>query len=356
MPALRPFATATIILVGIVVFWISAASAADWDSLKQNYVNQQYGVFLHYNMSTYCGMEWAFSYSTADAAKTFNPTGFIDTDQWATAAKNAGMTYGVLTAKHTDGFCLWDTSVSEYDVAVCPWFNDPANVNYKRDIVKAYADSFRKAGLNVGIYYSIWDKRNGIGPRYYKRDVLDPQLTSAAATEYVKTQLKELLTNYGKINVIWFDGWGMNLDKRSGVHWDGYKTTGSKGGKFVAVDYAEIRDYVRSLAPEILIVNNSGKGNPSLTDIMPYEQTLPPDGDNPPNEACDVIRADKRWFWHPDGADSFRTAKEIGERKIHVNDCNGTYLLDVPPDRGGVIPATEAAFLQKVKEYLDGVR
>jgi alpha-L-fucosidase len=347
----------TLLLAAALALIACAAARADeLDSMKQRFVARKYGMFLHYNMSTYTGMEWAFSYSTEDAAKLFVPTGLIDTDQWADLARKAGMKYAVLTAKHTDGFCLWDTAVSDYDIASCSWFNDPKNVNYKRDIVKAYTDSFRKAGLGVGLYYSIWDKRNGIGPRNYKKDVLGEQLSSAAATEYIKTQLKELLTDYGPIEVLWFDGWGMNLEKRNGIKWDGYKAEGDVGGRFAAIEYAAIRDFVRAISPGTLIVNNSGKGNPELTDILPYETTLPEGTDRRPCEACDCLRADMKWFWHPDKDEAMRPAKVIVERMRHVNACNGAYLLDVPPARDGKIQAAELKTLMEIKDHIDGLK
>ncbi len=105
----------------------ATAGAADLSVLEQNYVDQQYGLFLHYNMGTYTDEEWAHS---GAAVNTFDPTGSINaaTAQWAATALAAGMKYGVLTTKHHDGFALWDTNQSTYDIASTSGYNDPSTV------------------------------------------------------------------------------------------------------------------------------------------------------------------------------------------------------------------------------------
>jgi alpha-L-fucosidase len=114
--------------------------------LQQQYVNRKLGMFLHFNMGTFTGEEWA---SPNRPLATFNPTA-LNTDQWADAAVAAGMKYGVLTAKHHDGFALWDSSRSTYDVFSTPWAAGQAAA--QRDIVQRYVNSFRSRGLAVGIY------------------------------------------------------------------------------------------------------------------------------------------------------------------------------------------------------------
>ena len=176
----------------------ATAGAADLSVLEQNYVDQQYGLFLHYNMGTYTDEEWAHS---GVAVNTFDPTGSINaaTAQWAATALAAGMKYGVLTTKHHDGFALWDTNQSTYDIASTSWYNDPSSPNYHVDIVHSYVNAFRSAGLGVGLYYSFWDKYNGIGiTPYYSDDITLGEKSSADATAYVEAELNHLLTAYGQ--------------------------------------------------------------------------------------------------------------------------------------------------------------
>ena len=131
----------------LVVFTVIAvtARATDLSVLQQNYVNQDYGMFLHYNMGTYTNEEWAHSLPLS-SINTFNPGGLVNTDQWAATAVAAGMKYGVLTTKHHDGFALWDTAESNYDIANTSWYS-----TYHQDIVASYVNSFRNAGLGVGL-------------------------------------------------------------------------------------------------------------------------------------------------------------------------------------------------------------
>src|ERR1700676_4527852 len=117
--------------------------------LQQRFVDLRFGMFVHFNMATFQDREWGDPTSPADL---FRPTA-LDTDQWAAAAKSANMTWGCLTTKHHDGFCLWPTATKSTRVR---------QAGYKTDIVRAYVDSFRKAGLRVALYFSILDMRDDI--------------------------------------------------------------------------------------------------------------------------------------------------------------------------------------------------
>jgi len=152
--------------------------------LQQEFVDLRFGMFLHFNMATFQDREWGDPLGPVEA---FDPTN-IDTDQWAIAAKSAGITYGCLTTKHHDGFCIWPTKTKVASILQTP---------KKIDVVKAYADSFRRHGLQVGLYYSILDLRNDIRHQNITADKI----------RLIKDQLTELLTNYGEINVLIFDGW-----------------------------------------------------------------------------------------------------------------------------------------------------
>lgn len=350
------------LLAGFVAACAAPARAADLAALKQGYADQQYGMFLSFNMGTFTNQEWA---SPGQDVNTFNPTS-INTDQWAATARAAGMRYGVLVAKHVDGFALWNTSQSTYGVAGTAWYSDTTDSRYHLDIVKSYADSFRKAGLGVGLYYSIWDQQAGIGPAV-KGSASRPQLSSAAAVAYIKSQLHDLLTDYGPITVIWLDGWaaggsfGCKFDLATGA------CTSPSGVVVPTIPYATIRDYIRSVSPNTVIINDSSKPggvvNPNLTDVWPYEtaRIMPPAGNTHPSEISDCILSDGRrrwhWFWNTGGSSLIqRTGATVGAIRALANARNAAYLLDVPPDRTGVIPSYEVAALTAIKTYYDGLR
>ena len=139
--------------------------------------------FVHFSPNTYTNLEWGDG--TEDPA-IFNPTE-LDCEQWAKAIKSAGMKGMVLTAKHHDGFCLWQTKYTEHSIKNSPYKNG------KGDIVKEAAEACKKHGLKFGFYLSPWDRNS----KYYGTDEYNT---------YYKNQLTELLTNYGEIFHVWFDG------------------------------------------------------------------------------------------------------------------------------------------------------
>lgn len=142
-----------------------------------------FGLFVHHGINTYYDKEW--SDGTLDAAK-YNPDK-LDTDQWCRAAKAAGMKYVVMVTKHHDGFCLWPTKYTQYSVMAGP---------FKQDVVEALANSASKFGLKFGVYYSLWDRHERSHDRDINRYVYD----------FMLPQLEELLTQYGEIAELWFDG------------------------------------------------------------------------------------------------------------------------------------------------------
>src|SRR5207244_5543119 len=159
----------------------------------------------------------------------------LDPAQWAAAAKAAGAKLGVLTTRHHDGFALWRSQASTFNVGHVSWRNGQG------DVVKEYVTAFRAAGLEPGFYYSIWDAT---------QDNANP---TPAQITYVKTQLTELLSNYGKIPLIVFDGWGWKMGHQK-------------------VAFAEIHDLVKSLQPDILISDHNGVTSPYDEDLVMYEE------------------------------------------------------------------------------------
>ncbi len=309
------------LMICVLLMMVSQAGATDLAILQQNYVDQQYGVFLHFNMGTFTNEEWA---APDQNTNQFNPVG-LDTDQWAATAEAAGMKYGVLTTKHHDGFALWDTDQSDYDIAnsACSWYWDEGY-----DVVASYANSFRDAGLGVGLYYSIWDRTNGI----------NHTLSSAAATAYVKAEITHLLTSYGFIEVLWTDGWGW-LPSTVGYDY---------------VDYDEVYNHIKTVSADTLLLENNPRNrNLDHTDIEGFEQNLPPVDNTLPAESYPTLRLDNKWFYATPNENEFKSAAYMGEFIRTVQARNATCLLDVPPNRDGVIQQTAIDRLMEIKDNLD---
>ena len=152
--------------------------------LQQRFVDLRFGMFLHFNMATFQDREWG---DPTSSPEIFRPTG-LDTDQWAAAAQSANMTLGCLTTRHHDGFCIWPTKTPAASVRQTP---------NSVDVVRAYVNSFRKAGLRVGLYHSILSLRDDI--RHFN--------VTPAKIQLIKDQLTELFSSYGEIDILITDGW-----------------------------------------------------------------------------------------------------------------------------------------------------
>ncbi len=150
---------------------------------QKEWMKLGFGMFIHFGINTYYDMEW--SDGTLNPSK-FNPVK-IDTDQWCGVAKAAGMNYVVLVTKHHDGFCNWPSRLTDYSVLATP---------YKKDILGALANSAQKFGLKLGLYYSLWDRHE----KSHDTDIY------SYVNDFMLPQLEELMTNYGEIVELWFDG------------------------------------------------------------------------------------------------------------------------------------------------------
>jgi hypothetical protein len=285
------------------------------DSVKQAYTNLGFGMFLHFNMSTFDRNNCEKCYSVSGEwglanrdPKIFRPSA-LNCGQWADVAKSAGCKYMVLTTKHHDGFCIWPSNYTEYCVR---------NASVTTDVCKAFVDSARSRGMRIGFYYSIRDLTNGY------------QLS------FIKNQLSELLTNYGEVICLWFDGWGWG---------PGYK----------AVPYDSVRALIKSIQPNCLIVENNHEFNTSHSEMIEYEMPIdgPPALSNKlPAEGNEPIRIrtqfEPLWFWHPIGNCDIKTPESIVAQLKQNNDRNAAYLLDLTPDTSGLIPECQAAVMKQV--------
>ncbi|HJN16955.1 MAG TPA: alpha-L-fucosidase, partial [Armatimonadota bacterium] len=195
----------------------------------------RFGMFIHWGAYSAHGRgeqvlfrEYLEQEEYAKDACAWDPQHF-NADEWARIARDAGMKYAVLTTRHHDGFCLWDSAHTDYSTA---------SQASGRDFVGEYVEAFRSAGLRVGLYYSLCDWRV---PGYWEGPEHDPD-GWASFRDYVHDQVRELLTNYGKIDVMWFDGeW-----PHSALEWKS----------------AELVEIMRELQPEIMINNRLGKPHP----------------------------------------------------------------------------------------------
>ncbi|MEO5798087.1 MAG: alpha-L-fucosidase, partial [Gemmatimonadales bacterium] len=232
-----------------------------------------------------------------------------DTDQWARAAKSAGMTWGCLTPKHHDGFCLWPTATGVASVS---------QTAKRIDIVRRYVDSFRREGLKVAFHFSILDLRNDI--RHFN--------VTPAKIALIKAQLTELLTHYGDFAIVMFDGWDAPWSR---IGYD-------------EVPFREIYDLVKRLQPNCLVADLNASQYPSsalyYSDIKSFEQNagqgVPGDSAIP---ALACVTLTDGWFWK--AADATRPLKPvtqvvdewlIPENRLHCN-----MILNAPPTREGIL-------------------
>ena len=288
-------------------------SSKPLEQLQREFVDLRFGMFIHFGILTYTG-KWG--QGSLDIS-LFNPSK-LDPGQWADAAVAAKMRYGVLTTRHHDGFALWPSKASDYNVGHIPWQGG------KGDVVADYVKAFRSRGLQPGLYYSIWDITEGVAAGQITRGKLD----------YVKTQLTELLTNYGPIPILVMDGWSWQMGHN-------------------AIAYQEIRDLVKSLQPDCLLTDHTHLADPFDVDVVSFEEpkgAWAPDGNTYPGQQGQKINASggNDWFWAP-GVGDLMTVQDIVER--HLGDLEPkwtNFLLNCPPNRDGLLDDAIVARLRQV--------
>ena len=305
---------------------------AEWEGYK-------YGMFIHYGMSTFTGKE--FGETPAESA-VYAPTR-LDVDQWIRLARDAGMRYAVLTTKHCYGHALWDSKLSDYDVATS---------SVKTDVVRAFVDACLEYDVRPGFYYLLgWDKHN------------QPGRTPEEYEKFCTGQITELLTGYGPIAELWLD-----------IPWD----MGPETDKVLARIYAQ----VKSLQSECLVLLNQGFVDGSEVRPMPpaymhKEFGLPPvllwpkdlingeiipppaAGHNPlipvgdktyylPMETCDTLA--HHWFWVP--GDSLKSVRTLVNKYQATVLKGANLLLDLAPDKTGQMPRDTVFRLMDMKAAL----
>ncbi len=314
---------ASSLAAGVAVSSASPALASDVRAanryeLQKRFVDRRFGMFLHFNMGTFHDAEWV---DPAQDPATFNPTA-LDCGQWADAAKAAGMTFAVLTAKHHDGFCLWPSKYTSYSVASSPLAG--------RDIVREYMAAFRSRGVTPCLYFSIWDRTNGVGPPGFGTVPITP-----AMIQFVKDQLTELLTQYGPVPLLIFDGWAW--------HWSfGHQT----------IPFSEIRDHVTRLQPDCLVLDLNGLTVPWDSELIfveePKGNVFCPPGNTYAASQGQTI-SPSGWFWHPSTPTDLLTVSQIVDDHLKVLEpryC--TFILNCPPNPQGLLDDSTVAVLRGV--------
>jgi alpha-L-fucosidase len=290
----------------------AATVAKPLAQLQSEFVDWRFGMFLHFGIETFTGDYWVNA--TPPSADKFTLAS-VDCDNWAAAAKSAGMKFGVLVAKHHYGFCLWNTSTTTYS---------SMNAGLKQDIVAKYVTAFRAAGLMPGLYYSILDAHAGIDG---SRNAYDRTLWNSKKA-MIFQQLRELLTNYGEIPYLILDGWAWRMGHNN-------------------IPYQEIREFVKSLQPNCLITDHNGMTEPWENDVFMFEEpkgVYAPVGNT--GAAIQGQTINGSWFWT--GTGTVKSTADIVDHltKLQPRYCN--FLLNCPPNRSGVLDAGMVTRLAEV--------
>ena len=307
---------------------------------------EQYA-FIHFTTNTFTDKEWGYG---EEAPSIFNPTAF-DAEQWAQIIKAAGLKGIILTCKHHDGFCLWPSAYTDHSVRYSP-FRDGNG-----DVVREVSDACRKYGLFFGIYLSPWDRNFA-------------QYATPEYIAYYRSQLTELLSNYGEIAEVWFDG------ANGGDGYYGGARERRKIDNRTYYDWPNTRAFVRQLAPRALMFSDAGPdvrwcgnekgfagetnwctihgdtlypGQPAINHLL---NTGSEDGNAwIPAEVDVSIRPG--WFYHEAENEQVRTPENLFNLYLQSVGRGSNLLLNIPPDRRGLIHENDEKALLEWKKMLD---
>ena len=344
-------------ILGSIILLVSTISAqknflqetkTEKDIRMQWWRDARFGMFIHWGLYAVPAGEWKGATNHAEWIRTsaqiplevynkfvpqFNPINF-NAEAWVQMAKDAGMKYITITSKHHDGFCLWDSKQTDFDIMSTP---------FKRDILKELATACRKiGGIKLCFYHSIMDWHH---PDYNERRDWEKDRTTAGTNRetyisYMKNQLKELVTDYGDIGVIWFDG-----------EWENFWT--HEDGK-------DLYNYVRSLKPGIIINNRVDKGRSGMAgmtsegdyggDFGTPEQEIPETGlPGVDWESCMTMNNN----WGFNKADkNFKSAKDLIQKLIDIASKGGNFLLNIGPKADGTFPQESIDRLKVIGNWM----
>lgn len=311
--------------------------------------------FLHFGVNTFTNKEWG---DGTEDPKIFNPTS-LDARQWVLVCKEAGIKQVILTAKHHDGFCLWPSKFTKHSVQNSPWKGG------KGDVVREVADACKEYDIGFGVYLSPWDRNSP-----YFGD-------SARYNEYFINQLTELLTNYGKVDEVWFDG----------ANGEG------PNGKKQVYQFNRWYNHIRKLQPDAVIAvmgpdvrwvgTESGYGRETEWSVVPIDAQVQESiaatsqkeaGFAPTNMMDDDLGSRTKilksrslvwypaeidvsirpgWFYHPAEDDKVKSPSTLMDIYFSSVGRNGVLLLNIPPDTRGLIHEADIRNLKKWKELRD---
>lgn len=286
-----------------------------------------FGLFLHFGINTFNGVEWS---DGTLPATSFDPSQ-CDPRQWVETAIAAGARYAVLTAKHHDGFCLWPTLTTDYSVASSPWREG------RGDIVREFTDACHDLGIGAGLYLSPWDRNAAC------------YADAAAYDDFYTAQLTELCTQYGDLVELWFDGAG---SEGRAYDWDRYMAVVDQHQPDAMV-FNMGRPTIRWVGNEDGLASDPVDYITAATrrsiyatddDGLSDARYLPPE--------CDVpIRAN--WFWQPTDLDTLKSSEHLLAIWYRSVGLGAGLLLNVPPDRRGLIDDADRARLLELTAELE---
>lgn len=310
--------------------------------------------FLHFGVNTFTNREWG---TGKESPAIFNPTR-LDAVQWVNTCKQAGIRQVILTAKHHDGFCLWPTATTRHSVASSPWKGG------KGDVVREVAQACQQEQIGFGIYLSPWDMNA-------------PMYGTEAYNDFFVAQLTELLTQYGRVDEVWFDG----------ANGEG------PNGKKQVYDFQRYYALIRKLQPDAVIAvmgpdvrwvgTESGYGRETEWSVVPADEMLPEkisansqqvENFAPVNMMQDDLGSNEEikqakslvwypaetdvsirpgWFWHPEENHRVKKAAELMDIYVSSVGRNGVLLLNIPPDTSGRIHVADSMALMEWKQLID---
>jgi alpha-L-fucosidase len=348
--------TRRLLLTLVLAIFIQAAGAQNYTpaagniATRKNFQDDKFGMFIHWGASSVLGAgEWVMHQQHIRAndykklQNIFNPQQF-DAAKWVSTAKNAGMKYMVFITRHHDGFSNWDTKYSDWKIT---------NTPYGKDALRQLADECKKQGLKLGLYYSTLDWfredypwRTGRTGQYSGRTGNGDY---SSYLQFMKNQLTELLTNYGDIMCIWFDG-----------HWDQTNPEGhADRASRIDWKYDEIYGLIHKLQPNCMIGNNHHLSPIPGEDFQMFERDLP--GENKaglsyqsastevPLESCETMNGS--WGFNITD-NNYKSVKTVLQLLIKAAGYNANLLLNVGPMPNGVIQSEFTDTLKKAGEWL----
>lgn len=286
-----------------------------------DWLRMEWYAFVHFGLNTYTNREWGYG---DESPELFHPSNF-DADAIVRTFKGAGMNGMIYTAKHHDGFCTWPTESTGHNITLAPWKTG------KGDVVREFADACQKHKLAFGTYLSPWDRNCA---EYGKPGYLDV---------YYK-QIEELLTNYGPIFEIWFDG-AMGGDG----YYGGARQNRNIGKADTYYNYEQVVNNIRKLQPDCIIWGAAGRGDAtwggSEKGFVKYplwntqgEKWLSLEGDTPINH--------RGWFWHPGQGSHVKTPEHLMEIYLSSVGRGANLILNLAPDRDGQLDPADVASLE----------